>query len=313
MTITSWPTVTIAGLEMQFRVREGPYPVDSDGIEWQMTKLDGWWGVPSPETSRLSRPGGHGAYRSPAFTGARILSLEGVATAPSTDLIRQVEDRILAIGMDPDSLYEFAVDEPPVGWRYCLVERDAATMTSVRTPYSVTFSLQFAAPDPRKYGEWGNFDAELNPGPVGGLDMTAPGASMSDPGADMGTASPEGTTTVTVGGTAPVGPIIQFTGPVPQPRAYATDLGVGVQFLGELAAGQVLYVNTGDSEATPPGSALPIPARSATIDGQAQDPNLLITGGFPILTPGSVTSWAFTAASYEADALMRIHVRNGWW
>ena len=309
--VLNWPTLRIDGREMQFREDGGPYPVDADGVEWIVTRLDGWFGSPAPTTAQTPRVAGHGSYRSPSRRPGRTIALEFVATAPTGDAMRLLERRVAAMCSDPDVLYPLEVTEDAMGALTAGVELSDEILTVARTGYSATFSAQFRAPDPRLYGPWGTAGTVLYTGGTGGMDMSGDGADLSDPGTDMGDPGEQGATTITSAGTAPAGVVLEIVGPVTEPSVYCSELAARLSYAGELTAGQRLHVNTGDHAATPPNGPV-VPARSARVDGQARDHLLVLDGGWPEL-PSGVSRWSFTAASYDPDAVLMVHARTGWW
>lgn len=309
--VLNWPKVELDGLTMHFRVPGGPYPVDADGVEWQATKIEGWFGSPAPKVAQAERLAGHGSYRSPSRRAGRNIALEFVAVAPSAAAMRTLERRIAAMCSDPDVLYGLTVTEDPVGALSAEVELSDELIIAPRTDCSVTVSAQFRAPDPRLYGPWGTAGTTLPTGGTGGMDMSGAGADLSDPGANLGDPGDRGVVTLTSGGTAPAGVVLEIRGPAPGPAIYVSELATRVSYSGELLAGQTLWVNTGDQPATPP-SGPTVPARSTLLDGQPMDHLLVLDGGWPEL-PGGVSTWAFAAGSYDPAALLRIHARTGWW
>lgn len=309
--VLNWPTVRLDGLELQYRVDGGPYPVDADGIEWVATKLDGWFGSPAPTLAQTPRAAGHGSYRSPSRRAGRNIALEFVATAPGATGMRALERRIAAMCSDPDRLYVLEVTEDPVGALSAEVELSDELIIAPRVDNSVTVSAQFRAPDPRLYGPWGTAGTGLYTGGTGGMDMSGAGADLSDPGANLGDPGDQGVVTLTSGGTAPTGVVLELVGPVTEPTIYVSEIATRVKWAGELLAGQRLYLNTGDQPATPPGGPT-VPARSTLLDGQSMDHLLVLDGGWPEL-PSGVSTWAYTAGSYDSAALLLIHARTGWW
>ena len=309
--VLNWPTLTLDGVSMQFREHGGPYPVDEDGVEWIVTKLDGWWGSPAPTVTQAARLAGHGSYRSPSKRAGRNIAVEFVATAPTGAAMRPLERRIAALCSDPDTLYTLTVTEDAVGALTAEVELSDELIITPRTDYSVTCSMQLRASDPRLYGPWGTAGAFLFTGGTGGMDMSGTGADLSSPGANLGDPGDQGTLTLVSGGTAPTGVVMQITGPVTEPSVYISELATRVSYAGELLTGQTLWINTGDQAAAPPNGPT-VPARSTLLDDQAMDHLLVLDGGWPEL-PSGVSTWSYTAGSYDPASLLLVHARTGWW
>jgi hypothetical protein len=309
--VLNWPTLTLDGLSMQFRESGGPYPTDGDGVEWVVTKLDGWFGSPAPAVNHTARLSGHGSYRSPSRRPGRTIALEFVATAPGTDMARTLERRIAGLCSDPDLLYTLQVTEDPVGALTAEVELSDEILAVTRSAYSTTFSAQFRAPDPRLHGPWGTAGTPLPTAGTGGMNMNPSGADLGGSGADLGTPGDTGVVTLEASGTAPTGVVLQIQGPVTEPSVYVSELAVRLSYAGELLAGQSLWINTGDQATTPPAGPT-IPARSTLLDGQPMDHLLTLDGGWPEL-PAGVSRWSWAAASYDVSALLLLHARTGWW
>lgn len=304
----SYPYLTLDGITLYNRVT-GQTPPDPDGVEWAVTDMSGWVGGPPPRTARAARVAGHGAYRSPAYRDPRIITIDATVTTPyNPGLMRQIEARITAICSDPGRLYPLTETDPVLGARSADVELDGEIKVAPRDGlgYSSVVSLQLAAPDPRIYGPEIIAATTLPDGGTGGLDMDPAGANMSDPGADLGQAGSSGVATLITAGTAPSGVVLEIVGPVPTPTVWCAELGVRLTWAGSVAAGQTLWINTGDF------AYLGVPARATLLGGQSWDHLLTVTGGWPDISPG-VSHWAISGGAYDAAARLRVHARSAFW
>lgn len=304
--MTTFPTLTLDGLAVLFRVGGGPVTVDANGVEWLLTKFDGWVGPPAPRTARVDRPAGPGSFRSVAYRSARVISLEFVAIAPDQATIRLVEDQVAAVASDPARLYELVVTEAGVS-RSIMVELDDATLSVPRTWCSTDFSVRVAAPDPRKHdANWQSPLANLGVAGTGGADFTAPGASFAAPGLDFGTPGTVSAATVTNGGTASAYPLFTITGPATNPQVSDALTGVSLQYAGTLATDDVLTINCDEFPTQGyPGHSCYL---NSTLNRRA---NLLIPSEWPSVAPGSSATYSLRATAFTS-ATVTVSLRSAW-
>jgi hypothetical protein len=78
--LTELPIPYISGLKLQEDISLGDLTlnkIDSNGVVWVCTDIDGWWNLPDPEFPDLDRGWGDGSYDSNGRYASRILTLSG--------------------------------------------------------------------------------------------------------------------------------------------------------------------------------------------------------------------------------------------
>lgn len=304
--MTTFPNVTLDGLTLLFRTEGGPVDVDSVGVEWLLTKFDGWPGIPAPRTVRTDRPGHAGSFRAAAYRGPRIVTMEWVATAPDIPTMRAAEAQVAAVCSDPARLYEMVVTESGFS-RSVMVELDDAILTAPRTWCSSTFSARVAAPDPRKHDTaWQSPIGTMGTAPVGGSDFAAPGVSVASPGLDFGTPGQPSAVSVTNAGSAVARPLFAITGPVTQPQIVDVTNGTTIIYTGTLGPTDVLTINTDEFPVQGfPGHGVYLNSTNN------QRPALLTPNGWPSVAPKATVTYNLRATAYSA-ASMTVSLRSAW-
>lgn len=294
--------LTVDGLTLQHGDDFEP-TVDDDGVEWIADKLDGWWGSPAPRTARTPRPTGIGSHRAPSWRGERIVTVEGVLTAPDRATMFAAATRVSSICQDPDRLYELLVTDETGAWT-ATVELDGAVLTEQRTWQSRRFSFQLAAPDPRLHSSmWQSPGTGTPDPPVGALDFSAPGVDWSAPGADFGTAGTARRAEVYNTGTATAYPVFDIAGPAPAPRILDEAAGITLAYAGVLDEGDVLTINTD------PFPSRGVPGYGVLLNGTANRlPLLGVLGGWPRVPPGGVGSYVLRTTD-TTGAELTVHLR----
>lgn len=307
---TTQSTFLLDGVQLLYRTGGGPVPVDSNGVEWILTKLDGWSGVPKPRTARTVKPFGLGAFRSRSYLGPRVISVEFVIGAPDPSTLRLVERQIGAWCSDGGRLYQLQVSDPPLIPLTALVELDDQIITLPKTPLAVTCSAHFAAPDPRKWdAQWQDRTSQLPvPSTAPGVDFTTPGADYTAPGLDYGPGPTFSTSQVANYGTAPVGPYFSITGPVAQPQVTDLVTGWSLSFVGTLLAGDVLTINCDDFAQRGQG------AHTCVLNGITNAWSQVVrSGDWPSIDPQAFASYQLTStAPAQVGAILVASVRSAW-
>lgn len=284
-----------------------PPHVDQRGVEWILTSLSGWEGSPAPRTRRVEKPNSMGSFRTASHRSERIVSIEGTATAPSHDsaLISAVKRQIAGVCADGRRSYRLVVDEEPQPLA-ADVELDGEILVQPRTPFSVTFSLQLAAADPRlKSATWNELSTGMAKPGSGGLDFTD-GLDFTG-GLDFGEPESTGIATVSNSGTAYTAPLLLITGPVDRPRITGLHTGVVLDYVGSLSAGQYLVINT---DVFP---AQGYPARCVLLNGtESRRLNLDTPFGWPRIEPGEFESFRFEAQATNDTALLTVRSPDCW-
>jgi hypothetical protein len=310
--MAGFPSVSLDGQQFYYRLNSvfgSSIPVDSNGVEWLLTKFDGWSGRPAPRTARTDKPGHSGQFRSSAYHGPKIINLEIVATAPDDLTMRVAETAVEALCSDPARLYPLVVDESGMT-RTMMVELDDAIQIAPRTWNSSLIGMRLAAPDPRKHDNaWQSPSVNLGIPPSGGADFSAPGLNYSVvPGVDFGTPGTPAVATVHNSGTAIAYPIFAVQGPLSANwQIYDVTNGVVLTYTKALSATDFVTINTDDFPAQGfPGHGVYL---NSTNNQRA---SLLTTAGWPYVLPGQTVTYNLRAPNYSAAALMTISLRSAW-
>lgn len=192
----SHSTISIDGLLLGFEL---------DGVAWLFTNLKGWTMGAGVETSFASRPGQHGDFDGPAYRRSRVVTVDGVCIADDADTA-ELANRQLAALLADGRMGTFTV-ETPLGITSAQVRLSDAPLDAWLDELAFTWSLQFTAPDWRKYGEPQSASTGLA---GGGTGLAFP----IGPVLDFGTLGSTGTMTVVNDGTADTEPQFTVTGPM---------------------------------------------------------------------------------------------------
>jgi hypothetical protein len=310
--MAGFPSVTLDGLQFYYRLN-GVFgysiPTDSSGVEWILTKFDGWSGRPAPRTARVDKPGHSGSFRSSAYHGPKIINLEIAATAPDDYTMRQAEISVEALCSDPAKLYPIVVDESGMT-RTMMVELDDAIQIVPRVWNGSTISIRLAAPDPRKHDNaWQSPNAGLGTAPSGGADFSSPGLNYATvPGASFGTPGTPAAATVHNSGTATAYPFFAVQGPLSANWQIAdVTNGIILTCTRALSSTDSMVINTDDFPAQGfPGHGVYLNTSNF------QRSSLLTTGGWPYVLPGQTVTYNLRSSSFSSSALMTVSLRSAW-
>jgi len=229
---------------------------DSAGVQWILTKEEGFWGTPAPAADLTPRLNRHGAYRSPGWKKERIVSLTGRMYADSFTALRQAEANLLGILSDPTKPGKLTCysELGPMCLDVFLDDAIICTPLEIVSEPGIEFSLQLVAPDPRKYADVVQTRTAGLPQDDGdGLDFTTVVAPETDPGLFFGSGAPadglqfgtfsgSGFMTLSNPGTAPASPVYTFYGPLNIP-VLTTNTGFTMRYNNALAAGRYIVVD----------------------------------------------------------------------
>lgn len=305
-TITSFPHVDLDGLTLLFRVEGGPIDVDAQGVEWILTKFDGWTGRPAPRTGRTDRPGHSGTFRSPGYRQARSISMEWIATAPDEATLRAAEVAVAGLCADPAQLYPLVVTEAGLS-RQIMVELDDAIIPVQRAWNQTIFATRVAAPDPRKHDTgWQSPVGSLRIPPSGGLSFTG-GALLTSPGADFGTIGTPSAASVHNAGTVTAYPFFAVAGPLAAGwQIIDIGSGVAVTYTKPLGPTDSLVINT---------DSFPVngfPGHGVYLNQQISQRTALLTpSGWPSVAPGANATYNLRSPTFSA-ATMTVSLRSAW-
>jgi hypothetical protein len=209
---------------------------DDAGVQWWVTKADGWSGSPPVRLSLTDRPDRNGSFDAPSYRGARVITLEGTAVAPDRITAERAKDELAAVLNDGSQLFPLVVTEPHLT-RQAQVRLSAESKVTERKGGAFDFSLQLTAPDPLRYSSLSHTDSCGLPDSSGGLGF--PLVFPLDFGSTVG-----GRLSLSNTGTAPTWPKWQITGPCIDPVITATGTGDVLAFDLELVATEFLVIDT---------------------------------------------------------------------
>lgn len=289
---------------------------DAYGVEWVLTGLNGWWGSPGTKARRTDRIVGPGAYRAASYKKTRVLEVAGVFTVPTQSgyLARRAARQLAAMCSDPADLYLLTVQDE-VSVTGAFVELDGDLLTDLRDNlgYSMRFSVQLAAPDPRKFNlDWTSTTAPALVEAVGGIDAGQPGIVSTGAGILAGVSPIPMLASAYGQGTADNPQVLQVIGPVGNVD-ITNNAGTSIiSYRGRLGAGESLYINLDSLPAYGvPGAEEPIVGHGALIGRTNARAAVAIRGGWPVLTPQSVANYLITGQLGVGSSLV-VHSRGAW-
>ncbi|SFO82232.1 Phage tail protein [Amycolatopsis arida] len=228
---------------------------DDAGVQWILTKENGFWGSPGTNAALSSRLARHGVYRSPGWKKQRTITLTGRAYAHDHTALRQAEATVLGLLADPTQPGALTCYSE-IGALTCDVHLDdeiLCTPVEVASEPGFEFSLQLVAPDPAKYSiERQEMSTGLARDAGDGLDFTRVvqpdsnqglyfGVGADDDGLTFGTSNASGFMRLTNRGTAPSIPIYILHGPLTTPTITAGT--ATLRYNGALAPGEYVVID----------------------------------------------------------------------
>lgn len=211
---------------------------DVNGVDWILTKEEGWFGSPAIKAIRNDRPASRGVYRGVEFRGARVIVLEGTIAAPSVMALQNAIDQLTGVCPDPHLLYPLTVTSVN-STRYCNVALDAPISTTPISAYTVAFSLQLVAPDMRRFDQAAT---TVSTGlPTAGTGGLAYPVHYPVP---YGRPGLTGSVTVTNTGTSDADLLFTLAGALTTPTITRGDTGDVLTYNGTLAATDTVVIDT---------------------------------------------------------------------
>lgn len=227
--------------------------VAMDGVEWYFDDLDGWALGGGVESNFAPRPNAHGSFDAPVYRRARVITLSGVAVADSLDLAEEAAEALaatLADGRMGTMTVSSANRDRRVNVR--LSDTPQAAWLGDR---AFRWSLQFTAPDWRKYGTDSILSTSLRNAAGAGLVFPISGGVFN-----FNTDTVTGSLSFTNSGTAPTEPVLTVSGP--------------------LAAGfEVTYAETGQRlrYEAPVGGDIVLDCKEGRVSTEGQDRSTYLT------------------------------------
>lgn len=290
---------------------------DSAGVQWILTKEEGFWGAPGTNATLSPRLNKHGMFRSPGWKKERIVSLTGRCYHPDYEVLRQAESYVLGLLSDPRTPGKLTCYSE-IGTLCLDVYLDDAILCSpleIVSEPGVEFSLQLVAPDPRKYtpdvqtqtvglpqdsGDGLDFSQVVSPDSNAGLYF---GLGASNTGLAFGTFNGAGFVTLTNPGTAPASPVYTLYGPLANP-VLTTSSGYSMRYNGTLDVGDYVAIDPAAPSVVLNGATsrreLLYPARFEAFNippASGATPGTLTVG---LAHSGTSTAGGYATATYRA-------------
>jgi Phage tail protein len=201
---------------------------DASGITWQWQSIDGWDSPPTAGQGVIQRSADQGGWPAPQFYGPRIITVTGMASAP-TQALRDYARALLQQAVPVNDLATLQYNEPVPKVAY--VRRNASASITEKCPTlcDVVFTIPMVAPDPRKYAI---------PAQTAGVVIPPPSSStlalpFSLPVSFPGNTPPSATSVTVVNpGTFETRPTLVITGPITNPGVVNASTAQLVSFTG---------------------------------------------------------------------------------
>ncbi|MFF6904520.1 phage tail domain-containing protein [Streptomyces sp. NPDC012389] len=210
------------------------------GGRYHVTSIEGIDDMPDIRSEDMERPGQHGDYTGPDYTGPRVIQIGLGLRADSPDELR---DLTLALR---------AATQPqrqPEALR--LLDQDTLVYGKIRRrsiPYDAEYlwrtgsaALELYCADPYLYGLEERAAATTAYSPAAG--RTYP-LVYSGGGRTYGSAGQSGRIAAVNAGSSPAYPVLRIDGPVANPSVEQTTNGAGLTFDATLGEGEYLLIDT---------------------------------------------------------------------
>ena len=131
--------------DVQFQAGEGQYG-------FFLSRFDGWFDGVDMRVDAPDRPLAPGAFDAPGYAGARLIELSGLCHAQSAEQLTYF-GRVLTGLLGAGELGQITVREPGLTTWASVCRLDKPDFRVVLWGQTASYSVQFIAHDPRKYGE----------------------------------------------------------------------------------------------------------------------------------------------------------------
>lgn len=266
--------------------------VDANGVAWILNgPPKGWYG-PVSVGGVIQRSADHGGWPSAQFYGPRLLTLTGVARAPTQALRDQAASQ-LTQAVPVSDLAALTIGEPVP--KQAFVRQTASTQIGMTFPtlVDVEFTIPLTAPDPRKYATTPSLQVTTVPAPVIN-PLTLP---ITLPVGFPGSVPPiDNAVTCVNAGTFETRPVITVTGPINSPQIVNAATGQIISFTGlDMAASDQLVISTDARQAFLGGAFYPADIASA----------------WWVLEPG-ITQVYLTGGNFSGGAVLTVAWSSAW-
>lgn len=221
---------------------------DETGCVYWVTEDKGWRGGAAPRPQRDNKATSQGQFRRANYKTGLVVTWNGHCFGPSAFARATAERKLATIGSDPQTLTEIRGTDS-VGTLFSMMDLDAAIMIQPLSLTDFGFSLQFASPDPRRYGYGATIGGSTNLiSGSGGLDWASTGGLdwATGGGLAWGTVASTGQIIFNNTGTAQTDPVFTIACPSGslQNPMVTFQSGQRIRYNGTLAAGDILVIST---------------------------------------------------------------------
>lgn len=278
---------------------------DETGCVYWVTEDAGWRGGAAPRPMRDNKAAASGQFRRPNYRSGLVVTWNGHIFAPTASARALAERKLARIGSDPQTLFEVRCQDSS-GELFSMMEVESATHIESLTLVDTAFSMQFAAPDPRRYGVGATTGGDtLLPVSSGGLDWVTGGGLdwVAGGGLNWGTVTSTGQITFNNTGTAPSDPIFTITvpsGTLVNPVITFTPTGQRLRYEGTLSTADTLRIDT---------SAF---TRSVLLNG-SQDVRVRLSVAEWFQIPTGISTVKFSADNVNAAATLNGSIYIAYW
>lgn len=225
------PQVSVGGVTFN----KGP---DTNGVEWIISEESGWYSTAGIKTTRAEKSSALGVVRMLEYKGGRSIAFNGVINAPNIGVLRRAQDQLLGVCPLPDVLYPVQVTDESGVTYMANVAIDGQIITKALSAFSVAFSLQLFAPDPRRFGT--QHTLSVFPGTTSTGGVTYP---VSYP-VGYGIPGNTGSATVTNVGTAYADIAFTLVGPLTNPVIRNSGTADQLTYNGFIPSGSNVVIST---------------------------------------------------------------------
>jgi len=258
--------------------------VEDSGVQWDLTRLEGWEGSPQPTLKPEQGVRSHGTWSGDSYLGGRSIAASGWVSAPTPELLVDAINRLNdACALDA---FPLRVTEATGLVRSSMVRRSGEVIVQT-TDLEAEWSIQVHADDPRKLYDELSGTTKL-PSSTGGLTVpfTVPFT--------IAATQESGQVSLTNPGNIE-GPVrLRVDGPTAGPVIRHESSGRTLVFSSTLVLGAGEWLD------------IDMDARTVLANGQANRRMYVTSAGWSGFEPGDNT-WSFTAAVYDAASQLTVY------
>lgn len=234
------------------------------GTPYRWRTLTGWEDLPALDSGSTPRSAAHGDILGRLLAQSRVVTVDDMVIRAHPGEIGAVVQQLgdaTAVTDDEIPLVVQLDDRGPLLAWVRVTARAVPVGRGYRVGTITGAAVQLTASDPRRYGllehtaratlptdepglDWHTSEGRLDVG----LDWST--AAGRDAGLDFGPPGSTGTLTARNDGNAPTHPVVEFRGPVSMPSLTNLATGDVLEYDLDLAAGDVLLVDTGEGTVT---------------------------------------------------------------